>query len=244
MGRAVATCVGHPLPERPWGAKLWRPSPSRCTALGEMDCIVSPGNKSHVVLFIRMWLCSIEYGYIQSELMCRDRRRGDLVKLKPPIPAPGRSHSRDPEPSFSGYDSFGGDISAVGFGLDAVRALATRKRQAAGGGRGAEGRKMAMQVTGVIAPDARRRLSLDAGEHALITDAPTENGGAAAGPSPFLLVLAGLAACTGITLRRYAERQGGTGVGLQPRVAPARAAAQDHAGAQHPLPSAAPEPET
>ncbi|MDB5448707.1 MAG: osmotically inducible protein, partial [Phenylobacterium sp.] len=72
---------------------------------------------------------------------------------------------------------------------------------------------MAMQLTGVIAPDARYRMQLDAGGHRLVADEPAANGGADAGPSPFLMVLAGLAACTGITLRMYAERHGWTDVG-------------------------------
>jgi len=63
-----------------------------------------------------------------------------------------------------------------------------------------------MHVTGFIAADAKYRMEIDAEGHALVADEGPSLGGAGAGPSPFALVLAGLAACTGVTLRMYAER--------------------------------------
>jgi putative redox protein len=56
------------------------------------------------------------------------------------------------------------------------------------------------------------RVEIVAGGHALVGDEPAEHGGADAGPAPFDLVLAGLASCTLITLRMYAERKGWAGV--------------------------------
>ncbi|QIL20739.1 OsmC family protein [Thermomonas sp. HDW16] len=44
--------------------------------------------------------------------------------------------------------------------------------------------------------------------HQLIADEPERLGGKNAGPAPFDLYLASLAACTAITLRMYAERKG------------------------------------
>lgn len=44
------------------------------------------------------------------------------------------------------------------------------------------------------------------GEHALVADEPEKRGGRDAGPTPFELVLAGLAGCTAITLRMYAKK--------------------------------------
>lgn len=42
----------------------------------------------------------------------------------------------------------------------------------------------------------------------LVADEPTGGGGAGAGFTPFALMLSGLAACTNITLRMYADRKG------------------------------------
>ncbi|WP_410211896.1 OsmC family protein [Aquirhabdus sp.] len=42
----------------------------------------------------------------------------------------------------------------------------------------------------------------------LVADEPVESGGQNAGPAPYEYVLAGLAACTAITLRMYAEHKG------------------------------------
>jgi putative redox protein len=58
------------------------------------------------------------------------------------------------------------------------------------------------------------RVEIAAGGHALVGDEPAEHGGADAGPAPFDLVLSGLAACTLITLRMYAERKGWAGVAV------------------------------
>lgn len=56
--------------------------------------------------------------------------------------------------------------------------------------------------------EARYSVNIRVGHHDLVGDEPVSVGGADAGPSPFGLVLAGLAACTSITLRMYAERKG------------------------------------
>ena len=53
---------------------------------------------------------------------------------------------------------------------------------------------------------AAYRVDIVAGGHGLVADEGPGLGGHDAGPDPFDLVLAGLAACTLITLRMYAER--------------------------------------
>ena len=45
------------------------------------------------------------------------------------------------------------------------------------------------------------------GEHRLLADEPVSVGGADAGPAPLEYVMAGLGACTSMTLRMYAERK-------------------------------------
>ena len=51
------------------------------------------------------------------------------------------------------------------------------------------------------------RVDIVAGDHVVVADELPERGGGGAGATPFALVLAGLAACTAIALRRHAEAQ-------------------------------------
>jgi putative redox protein len=64
----------------------------------------------------------------------------------------------------------------------------------------------AVAVTSAAAPPWR--VELRAGAHQMVADEPAAGGGGDTGPSPFGLVLSGLAACTAMTLRMYAERKG------------------------------------
>ncbi|HET7333691.1 MAG TPA: OsmC family protein [Rhizomicrobium sp.] len=50
-------------------------------------------------------------------------------------------------------------------------------------------------------------VSLRSGRHSLVADEPAKLGGQDAGPAPYDLLLAGLGACTAITLRMYAARK-------------------------------------
>jgi putative redox protein len=61
-------------------------------------------------------------------------------------------------------------------------------------------------ATGVIG-SAHYATKIDANGHKIISDEPPSNGGTDAGPAPYDLLLASLAACTAITLRMYADRK-------------------------------------
>jgi putative redox protein len=52
------------------------------------------------------------------------------------------------------------------------------------------------------------RVEVRAGNHDLVADEHPAQGGQDAGPAPYELLLASLAACTVITLRMYARRKG------------------------------------
>jgi putative redox protein len=66
------------------------------------------------------------------------------------------------------------------------------------------------------------RVAIRTGSHELVADEGSALGGKDAGPAPYDLLLSGLAACTAITLRMYAERKGwpleGVRLGLLYRV--------------------------
>lgn len=52
------------------------------------------------------------------------------------------------------------------------------------------------------------RTDIHSGRFTLVADEPVSAGGQDAGPAPYDYILAGLAACTLMTLRMYAERKG------------------------------------
>ncbi len=56
--------------------------------------------------------------------------------------------------------------------------------------------------------ETRYRVAITTGTHALVADEGSALGGQNAGPAPYDLLLAGLGACTSITLKMYAERKG------------------------------------
>jgi putative redox protein len=64
----------------------------------------------------------------------------------------------------------------------------------------------AVASTGSAAPAFR--VDLRVGAHELVADEPADAGGGDVGPTPFGLLLSGLAACTAMTLRMYAARKG------------------------------------
>jgi putative redox protein len=52
------------------------------------------------------------------------------------------------------------------------------------------------------------QVEVRTGKHSLLSDEPVEFGGTDAGPTPYDLLLASLAACKAITMRMYASRKG------------------------------------
>lgn len=63
--------------------------------------------------------------------------------------------------------------------------------------------------------NGRYQQTVIAGQHQLLADEPLSMGGDDAGPAPFDFIMAGLGACTSMTLRMYAERKGLPLTGIQ-----------------------------
>jgi uncharacterized OsmC-like protein len=59
----------------------------------------------------------------------------------------------------------------------------------------------------VSGPATGFRTDVEVGGHHLVVDEPTAVGGADEGPTPYEMLLAGLGACTAMTLRIYADRR-------------------------------------
>ena len=67
------------------------------------------------------------------------------------------------------------------------------------------------EAHGVIAEETGKgafQLAMHSGRHHFLADEPESVGGMGSGLSPYELVAAGLAACTTMTMRMYAERKG------------------------------------
>ncbi|HZJ55976.1 MAG TPA: OsmC family protein [Myxococcaceae bacterium] len=59
----------------------------------------------------------------------------------------------------------------------------------------------------VSGPATGFRTEVEVGGHRLVVDEPIAVGGVDAGPTPYEMLLAGLGACTAMTLRLYADRR-------------------------------------
>jgi putative redox protein len=60
----------------------------------------------------------------------------------------------------------------------------------------------------VTTAQGKHRQTVRIGAHTLVADEPVAAGGDDAGPAPHEWILAGLGACTSITLKMYADRKG------------------------------------
>ena len=65
-----------------------------------------------------------------------------------------------------------------------------------------------ISTAAVKSTDVHYKHVIQTGTHDLIADEPEHAGGKDAGPAPYDYILAGLGACTAITLRMYAEKKG------------------------------------
>jgi putative redox protein len=66
----------------------------------------------------------------------------------------------------------------------------------------------AQGVTATETGSGTLQVAIETGGHRIVADEPVAVGGLGSGPSPFELVSAGLAACTVMTMRLYANRKG------------------------------------
>ncbi len=71
------------------------------------------------------------------------------------------------------------------------------------------------------------RQRVRAGNHRLVADEPASVGGTDAGPGPYDYLLAGLGACTNMTLRMYADRKGWPLEGVETRLEHSKIHAKD-----------------
>jgi uncharacterized OsmC-like protein/pimeloyl-ACP methyl ester carboxylesterase len=96
------------------------------------------------------------------------------------------------------------DATYVG---DVIAAWASRYFDPAALGQVADSGKEPRQVEVRETRDSRYQQIVSVGPHRLFADEPVAVGGADTGPGPYDYVLAGLGACTSITMRMYADRK-------------------------------------
>ncbi|KAG8462196.1 hypothetical protein KFE25_011646 [Diacronema lutheri] len=96
-------------------------------------------------------------------------------------------------------------------------------------------RRLSVRVSSAAsAPNAARspfaHTVIVGDKHRLLADEPIALGGSDSGPSPYDLLLASLGACTGMTLRMYAERKALPLLGVDVTLTHAKVYADDCAG--------------
>ncbi len=106
-----------------------------------------------------------------------------------------------------------GNAAAGGLAAaDRAAAGATAEEAAVGGfaaaDRAPEGRALAAGEVEVSGTAHSLRQEVRAGAHHLVADEPAADGGTDTGPTPYGLLLAALGACSGMTMRLYADRKG------------------------------------
>ena len=98
----------------------------------------------------------------------------------------------------------GEGAAAVGTGIPAIPAIPAELAPAAA----PAARAPAAGEVEVSGTAHSLRQEVVAGGHHLVADEPAADGGTDAGPTPYGLLLAALGACSGITMRLYADRKG------------------------------------
>lgn len=94
------------------------------------------------------------------------------------------------------------------YAAEVIAAWASRYVEA---GRPAKAAEPAAEPRRVVVQETRKskfNQIITVGPHHLVADEPVAAGGADAGPGPYDLLLAGLGACTSMTMRLYADRKG------------------------------------
>jgi putative redox protein len=100
------------------------------------------------------------------------------------------------------------DAAYVG---DVIAAWAERYLDASGAARAAASPDREAEAGAVVVRETgggRFQQTITIGRHQLVADEPVAAGGLDSGPSPYDFLLAGLGACTSMTLRLYAEHKG------------------------------------
>jgi putative redox protein len=109
--------------------------------------------------------------------------------------------------SLSGADHLLTDKGDAAYVADMIAAWASRYLEAAAPEQAADSGQSPRLVVVRETRNSRFQNSVTVGPHHLLADEPAAVGGADSGPGPYDYVLAGLGACTSMTMRMYAERK-------------------------------------
>ena len=109
--------------------------------------------------------------------------------------------------SLAGADHLLSDKRDSGYAADVIAAWATRYLDSVATGAPAALGEAPRDVVVRETREGKFQQIVEVGPHRLTADEPVAAGGGDTGPGPYDLVLAGLGACTSMTMRLYAERK-------------------------------------